>query len=485
MKDPRYARRRRAAVPAALAAFVMLMVVSGAGVPLSWAGGSPFTPAMTIVLPAQQVALPAEEVSEPASEPVPRDDGAAPAAPADDAPAEAPAEDQPADTPDEEPQPAIRHVFVVLLHQTDLVALADAAASAADPAQAPAPYLATRLLPQGTLLTGYAAVAGGSLANGIALLSGQGPTHQTLADCPAPAGAGAGGTASPPADVTPDVLGDDGQQVDADGCVYPFATGTVADQLAGAGLGWRGYVEDASGPCPIVPRDPFAYFHSLLDTGACARHVAGLDALDADLARGRDAPALLYVVPNACHDGDAAPCTPGAPAGAIAADAFLADLIPQLLGSAAYADGGLIIVTSDGPPAPPPAAPTAPAPTPTTPTTPTAPTVPTTPTVPAPPPDQTTPTTTTAVPQATIAAATTPFPAAYPNVGDAAAAGAARVGALLISPQVPQGRRADIRANHFTLLRAISDLFALQPLGYAGSADLTPLPETVLRPTGQ
>jgi len=469
MSDPRYARRRRAAVPAALAAFTMLLVASGAGVPLSWAGGSPFTPAMTIVLPAQQVALAPDDASPP-DEPATPDDSAASPAPA---PAPAPSggsAHDPAPSGDggdgsdtgEEPQPAVRHVFVVMLSETDLVALAGDDATT----------FATRLVPQGTLLTGYASVARGPLANGIALLSGQGPTQQTLAGCPPPAGAAAG---APPADVTPDVLGDDGQQIDADGCVYPFATGTVADQLTGAGLGWRAYVEDAAdasaaaAPCPVAVRDPFAWFHSLLDTGACARHVTGLDALDADLARGRSAPALLYVAPNTCHDGQAAPCAPGAPAGAAAADAFLADLIPRILASPAYADGGLIVITSDGPPPPP----AAPAPT----TTPTVPTTPTTPTTPTPT------STTSAAPPAAAAAASapaTPVPATYPNVGDAAAAGAARVGALLISAAVPAGRRSDAAANHFTLLRAISDLFALQPLGYAGAAGLRPLPADVL-----
>lgn len=306
--------------------------------------------------------------------------------------------------------------------------------------------------------------------------------------------------------MTPDVLGDNGQQVNADGCVYPFATGTVADQLTGAGLDWRAYVEDAAGACPATPRDPFAYFHSLLDAGACARHVAGLDALENDLARGSDAPALSWIVPSACHDGQLAPCAAGAPAGPAAADAFLKDLVPQILASAAFADGGLLAITSDGPPPPP--QPAAPEPTPPTPTTPvpppappTTPTVPadptpppTTPTTPAPTPGQTTPTATTSVPHvvasapatsdaraaATTTAAPTLFPTTYPNVGDAAAAGAARVGALLISPAVRAGASSDAPANHFTLLRTISDLLALQPLGYAGAAGLRPLPERVV-----
>jgi hypothetical protein len=496
VNDPRYARRRRAAVPAALAAFTLLVVASSAHTPPTWAGGSPFTPAMTIVLPSQQVALAPVDVgsAEPPGAPLPLGDGGSGAVAGTSAgnggssgTGKSPAGGGGGGGGGRQRTPPIRHVFVVMLSQTDLVALAGDAQQA--------PYLVGRLIPRGTLLTRYDAIARGSLANGVALLSGQGPTAQTLADCPTGAGAA-------PADVTPDTLGDNGQQL-GDGCIYPFATGTVADQLTGVGLDWRAYVEDAGGACPATSRDPFAYFHSLLDAGACARHVAGFDRLDDALAQGSAAPALLYIVPGPCHDGRATPCAAGAPAGAGAADAFLRDLVGRILASAAYADGGLIAITSDGPPPPAPAtppaqtAPTTPVPPPPAATTPTTPaTTPTTPTVNAPPPGQTTPTTTAPAPAATdptvppaaraaTNGATDPLPASYPNVGDAIAAGAARVGALLISPVVRAGVRSAVPASHFTLLRAISDLFALQPLGYAGAAGLRPLPEQLLRRNDQ
>lgn len=417
MSERSYARRRRAAVPAALAAFLFLVIVAGSDAPARRAGEH-VVPAMTIVLPPSVVAAsePAAEdppgeppgdplpldAGEPAPAPLPLDGGAA--AEQEPAAQQPAAEDEPPPPADEQPErPAVRRVFLVVLAQTDLVALADDSAAA--------PYVAGKLVPSGTLLTAYASAARGSLANGVALVSGQGPTQATLADCPTAEGAA-------PADVAPDEVGADAQQL-GDGCVYPFTTGTVADQLVGAGLDWRAYVEDAAAPCPVTPRNPFAWFHSLTDDGACARRVGGLQRLDADLARtGASAPALLYVVPGPCHDGRPEPCAPGAPAGAAAADAFLADVVPRILASPAFADGGLIVVTSDGPPVP-----AAPAP---------------------------------------------PAPAAYPNVGDAAAAGAARVGALLIGDAVRAGVRSDAPAGHFALLRTISDLFALQPLGYAG-----------------
>jgi hypothetical protein len=415
-----FARRRRAALPCALAALTFLVIVAGSDAPARWTGEQ-VAPAMTIVLPP--TVAPAEPaavddaLTEPPADVLPLDPAPAPP-PVVEPPAEVveeePAEPPAAEEPPAEQEPAIRHVFLVVLSETDLVALADDAAAA--------PYLAGELVPQGTLLTQYASAARGPLANGIALVSGQGPTQATLAGCPAPEGAPPG---TVPPDVTPDEVGADGQQL-GDGCVYPFATGTVADQLGGAGLDWRAYVEDAATPCPAIPRNPFAWFHSLLDTGACAERVGGFDRLVADLARGARAPALMYVVPGACHDGSAEPCTPGAPAGPAAADAFLKDLLPRILASPAYADGGLLVVTSDAPPLP--AEPPAPA----------------------------------AVPALD--------PATYPNVGDAAASGAGRVGALLIGTSVTAGARSDAPAGHFALLRAIADTFALQPLAYAANS---------------
>jgi len=460
--DP-YARRRRAALPAALAAFVGLVIAASGDVSASVAGDA--APVLTIVLPPGLAPAPAPAPDPAPAPPAPPPPPAEPAPPpAAEPPAPPPADDAP--PPHERPAPRrrhprapapppIRHVVLVVLADTDLTALT------ADQA----PYLSETLRPEGTLLTAYRSVARGALANGIALVSGQGPTAQTLADCPTYA------------DVTPDVVGADGQQL-GDGCVYPLATGTVAEQLAGAGLDWRAYLEDAAAgatacrhpalgapdalrdPRPhdayAVRRNPFAYFHALIDDDTCTRHEADLDALDADLARGRDAPALAYVVPSLCHDGRATPCAPGAPAGPAAADAFLTRVVPRVLRSAAWADGALLAITSDeGPP------PAAPAPPPAPPTTPPSPAATT---APAPPPCCT--------------------PPSYPNVGDALAAGSQRVGALLIGQRVRAGVEDPAPASHFTLLRAISDLFALQPLGYAGAAALPPLPERRDRAAG-
>ena len=70
----------------------------------------------------------------------------------------------------------------------------------------------------------------GALANQIALLSGQGPTPETAANCPNYA------------DVAPGAESAEGQ-VEGNGCVYPATTKTLPGQLTEADLKWKAYVQ--------------------------------------------------------------------------------------------------------------------------------------------------------------------------------------------------------------------------------------------------
>ena len=528
-RPPQVERRRRAAVPIALAALVGLFVTTGSGANASLGQVAP--PGLTVFLPA--VAQQLAERLPVAEEPV--DDAPLDETPLADAPVDEPAADTPAATDDEpadddgddEEQPAggesdsspVRHVFLVVLGSTDVGALTRD--------EQAAPYLAGTLAKSGTLLTDYRAVARGSLANRIAMVSGQGPTNQTLADCTAFA------------DVRPaDALLDG--QTGGDGCVYGYETGTVGDQLRGIEKTWRAYVEPAGAttaastpragaaaspasraastprataaagrPCALdaatTRRNPFLWFRGTAEADDCTDRNVPLDRLERDLADPDTAPALVYIASDA-------------QAGSAEADAFLERVVPVIQNSLTYANGGLIVITSDQPPpaaptdppasdpAPPMTTPTDPAPSATTPTT----TTPTPDATATPAPDPTgtpapdanaTPTpdpTGTPAPDATATptptpasssgllaraaagddAAATPWPATYPNVGDAAAAGAgAPVGALLISPFTPAGRTDDTPASHFTLLRTIEQVFGVDPLGYAGADGVDPLPD--------
>jgi hypothetical protein len=391
------------------------------------------------------------------------------------------------------------------------------------------PYLSRTLTSQGELITNYDAVAPSPLANEVALISGQGPTEQTVANCPTFG------------DITPAAAGKNGQVL-GDGCVYPSATETLGDQLSIAGLKWRAYIQGigatetagetttttgttstpttptATAPptatTPITPTtptspapartcphptvgeadpyrtatstddyvtwtNPFVYFHSLLDSPLCARNDVGLDRLATDLGQASTTPAFSYIAPNPCDNGSDQPCAPGAPAGLARADTFLKQVVPEIERSAAYKQGGMIVITFDEAPqsgsdwdtssccdqptfpnlkgagTTTTTASTTPGTTTTTTTgVTTAPTACPTTTVTTTTPTTTTPTTTTASPCGPAITGTPP--------------GGGQVGLLLISRYVKPGTTDSVDAfNHFSLLKSIENLFGLSPLGYA------------------
>jgi hypothetical protein len=333
--------------------------------------------------------------------------------------------------------PHVKHVFVVMLSDEPY-------ASAFGPAST-APYLAHTLERKGELLVRYYAVAHEQLANGIALVSGQGPTVETAANCPTYA------------DIAPGTAGAEGR-VQGHGCVYPRATPTLAGQLQAKHLSWRAYVQGmdeggaAQGACghpapgAVDPtsasappagsyatfRNPFVYFHSLTDAPACAANDVGLDKLSSDLAGAR-APSFAYVVPDRCHDGNPAPCTPGKPAGMAPADSFLQQVVPKILASRAYKNGGLLAITTDEAPS------------------------------------------SGEFADSSSCCGQPRFPNLPPPTGASAAispSGGGQVGALLLSPFVKGGGTDQGTYNHFALLRTIEDLFGLSHLGYAGGAEV-------------
>ncbi len=350
----------------------------------------------------------------------------APEAPAADPEPSSGPEPVPFEPEEEELLPEIKHVFLIVLEGHGY--------EEAFGEDSPAPYLAKTLAGEGKLLSNYYAVTQGALANEIALLSGQGPTPQTAADCP---------ESTPVAPGTVSVEG----QVEGEGCVYPAETKTLPGQLAEAKLTWKAYVE----PEPIVAwRKPFAYFAALGEDPEAARHEAGLDQLATDLKTAKKTPALSYIVANACHDGGETPCAPEQPAGLAAADGFLETVVPEIVASPAYEEeGGLIAITFAQAP-------------------------------------QAGPTADSSSCCATPEYPNLPPPAAPPSAEPPAAGGVkpsgggGRVGMLLLSPYVAPGTVVeDAYYNHFSFLRSVEELFELDPLGYAAEAALTPFDSTV------
>jgi hypothetical protein len=377
--------------------------------------------------------------------------------------------------------PPIKHVW--------LIALSGESIDAAAASPTTDPYLVKRLAPKGTLLSGYTLSASSALANGIALLSGQGVNLDTEQNCPGYVG------------LQPPTVSATNGLAEGVGCVYPAAVKTLADELTAAGLTWKAYVqgmEDEQGsgasgapapasetpsaaptsttqssgstsqspgstsvtqsseststvpsagspaqpsasavscrrpelgaaedpshtPVPGDPyltfRNPFVYFHSLLDGGACASDDLDEGALQGDLATPASTPSLSWIVPSACDDGSSTPCATGAAAGPGPADDFLKEVVPQILATGAYREAGLIAIVPDSPPA------------------------------------------------------SSPGSVAKP------------VGALLISPFVRSGARVSESFNDFSLLKSLTRLFGVLPLGHANDPSAVSFGATVYRTT--
>lgn len=238
--------------------------------------------------------------------------------------------------------PDLKHVWLIVLADRGSDTLFDPAGAAS--------YLNRTLVPKGALLTHYFGVTSGALANGIALVSGQGPNAATQANCPSFA------------DLAPGTLGKDDQAA-GDGCGYSTDVFSVADLVAAQGKSWRAYAgaldatDGAAAPatCPKpaagaafpLARMPFLAFHTIIDDPSCAERIVGLDRLAGDLKSAKDAPAFSYLVPSDCESGSDTPCRDGAPAGLGPADGFLKRVVPQIQASPAYKDGGAIVILAD------------------------------------------------------------------------------------------------------------------------------------------
>jgi hypothetical protein len=404
--------------------------------------------------------------------------------------------------------PPVKHVF--------LIVLTDHGFSETFSPLSHDRYLNKTLAKQGNLLEDYYGVTTGSLANEIALISGQGPTAQTNADCPKFAVISPGATAARY------------KQVSGGGCVYPARTPTLANQLIAKQDTWKAYVEGINAAPRHQPKtcrhpalgaadgnqlprshdpyltwsNPFVYFRSLTNGHSCAKLDVGLGQLPADLKRESTTPTLTYIVPSACDDGSDTPCAKHAPAGLAAADKFLKKIVPEIENSPAYKAGGLIAITFDHAPqiglhadasaccdnpvfpnlpvspmtpsATPATTTTTPASTTAASTTP-APSTPTT-TLTTTTPTATTPTTTTTTTPTTTNPTTTTPTTTVPNTtggSTSTTGGGGQVGLLLISPYVKPGTTNLFdNYNHFALLGSLEQLFKLKRLGYAADPNL-------------
>jgi hypothetical protein len=338
--------------------------------------------------------------------------------------------------------PAIKHVWFVVLADQSFASLYGPAS--------PAHFLTGTLVPEGTLLSSYYAVAHGGLADGVALISGQGPTPQLQSGC---------ATYAP---VAPGTVNQSTGLADGKGCVFGPKVTTLPDQLAANSLTWRAYIAGQGAPgdtqasCRhpvsgaadptaaselpsdgyLTRRNPFVYFASLTKQPGCSRNDVGLSQLGPDLA-GTAIPAFSWIAPDLCTAGANGGCPAGATAtGPAAADAFLSTWIPQIEATSAYKKDGMIVILADQAPATGDNADSS-----------------------------------ACCGKLDYANTSNPGGSAQPGPGGG------RVGALVLSPFAARGKTDTTPADHFTLLRTLEDIFNLPYLGYA--AERHPFGKTV------
>ncbi|MGO9899273.1 MAG: hypothetical protein ACLP0J_06200 [Solirubrobacteraceae bacterium] len=292
--------------------------------------------------------------------------------------------------------PPVKHVFVIML--------ADQGYATSFSAASHDKYLNKTLADKGEVVPNYYGVTPGDLANEIALISGQGPTVQTSANCPIFSA------------IEPAKLGADHQLL-GDGCVYPKKTETLAGQLTAAHDTWKAYIEGlgpstgeahdsaahtshraqdrrrshasqrarvsstergvgrkgdkrshvvlaancrrpalgaadleqtaASSSDYVTWRNPFVYFQSITSQKSCQTDDVGIPQLATDLKSESTTPSFSYIVPGPCDDGSDTPCQPKAPAGTPQSDKFLKTVVPEILASPAYKDEGMLFITFD------------------------------------------------------------------------------------------------------------------------------------------
>ena len=326
----------------------------------------------------------------------------------------------------------VRHVFIVVLENQNYDAIFGP--------KTVAPYLGRKLPRKGAMLNNYYATGHASLGNYLTMISGQPQAPATIADCRVYVDFTLNGAPAP--------IDSDGI-AKGDGCVYPAAVRTIADQLEEKGFTWRGYMEDmgadpareaatcarpapgGNGVLPATPSDayayrhnPFVYFHSIVDRPAvCDANVVSFASLANDLKRIETTPNYVFITPNVCNDGHDAPCKDGRPGGLVSANLWAKTWIPRIMASPAFKKDGLLIVTFD---------------------------------------------------EAGSDATACCNEPTGPNVEKPGyyGPGGGRIGAILISPFIKPGTVVNVPINHYGMLKSVEDIFGLTHLGYAADPGL-------------
>lgn len=345
------------------------------------------------------------------------------------------------------PVAPVGHVFVIVLENKN--------AGATFGTGTAAPYLAQTLTSQGAYIPNYYGIGHQSLANYIAMISGQPENSFTAGDCLIYANFAK----------VPLVFQFGTSQVPAgEGCVYPRSIQTIANQLDASGKTWRGYMEDMgndstreSATCghPRVGaidntqkataidqyatrHDPFMYFHSIIDTQSyCDTHVVNLNQLQSDLDTISTTPNFAFITPSLCNDGHDSPCVNGATGGLAQSDAFLQKWVPVITASPAYQQDGLLVILFDES-------------------------------------------------ENDDSACCHEQPGPNVLLAGGLGPGGGKTGAVLLSRYIKPGTVTTTAYNHYAFLRSVEDLFGLSHLGFARQSGLQAFGTDVFtNPSGQ
>ena len=191
---------------------------------------------------------------------------------------------------------------------------------------------------------------------------------------------------------------------DCTGC-YVNAT-NIADQVESSGRSWKAYLESMPSSCyvgdayPYMQKhNPFIYYNDVRTNAArCAEHVVPFTQLSTDLVNGI-VPNLAWITPNMCNDMHDCSIATG--------DAWLANVVPGILASSAFLNGGVLFITWDE---------------------------------------------------------------GESSAGCCGNAAGGQVATLVIAPNGVAGFRSTIAETHYSLLRTIEDAWGLSALGQAASA---------------
>ncbi len=266
--------------------------------------------------------------------------------------------------------PHVGHVFEIALSTNSF--------NAAFGPHSQATYLHT-LIGRGALLTNYESFGHSSeLTDYLATISGQGPNTDTAQGCPK--------YKSFPTSASANAKG----IVSGTGCIYPDTALTIADQTGIAGQTWGAYIQSMGAktscqypepgesqskgilgtePGYSLNHNPFVYFESLLEEGACDSSDVDLSFLSKALKSPSKTPNFSYIAPNECADSDpviapaggsgtttgtttapttttapAVGCPAGQPNGIKAEDTFLQTVVPEILKSGAYKQNGVLVI---------------------------------------------------------------------------------------------------------------------------------------------